>query len=188
MVAAPIFDDTKEKVIGAVTVLLRRDTMFHSVADVTIGSTGHAMLFTSDGIPVICPILAPEEHSVRPELISAGGVQVRLDRGGRRFAWRQGLLDRLRAGPVQSALAPGSIGGKQWVTVVRQDPKETFAPLADLIAKVLLYGSRAGRAVGNRSLGSATDRPAHPVVARRRAGNRQRTAGAEAGTQDRGRN
>jgi hypothetical protein len=37
-------------------------------------------------------------------------------------------------------LAPGSIGGKHWVTVVRQDPKETFAPLADLVAKVLLYG------------------------------------------------
>ena len=27
-------------------------------------------------------------------------------------------------------LAAGSIGGKHWVTLVRQDPKETFAPLS----------------------------------------------------------
>ena len=32
-------------------------------------------------------------------------------------------------------LAPNSIGGKQWITVVRQDPRETFAPLAELVAK-----------------------------------------------------
>ena len=70
VVAAPIFDDLQKSVIGAVTVLLRRDTLFHSIADVTIGSTGHAMLFTTDGTPVICPILAPEEHSVKPELIN----------------------------------------------------------------------------------------------------------------------
>jgi PAS domain S-box-containing protein len=38
------------------------------------------------------------------------------------------------------SLAPGSLGGHQWITVVRQDPKETYAPLAELVAKVLLYG------------------------------------------------
>ena len=46
VVAAPILDDLQKTVIGAVTVLLRRDTLFHSIADVTIGSTGHAMLFS----------------------------------------------------------------------------------------------------------------------------------------------
>ena len=39
-----------------------------------------------------------------------------------------------RCGSVES-LAAGSIGGKHWMTVVRQDPKETFAPLAELVAK-----------------------------------------------------
>jgi PAS domain S-box-containing protein len=38
------------------------------------------------------------------------------------------------------SLAPGSLGGKQWITLVRQDPQETYAPLAELVAKVLLYG------------------------------------------------
>lgn len=141
VVAAPIFDDLQKSVIGAVTVLLRRDTLFHSIADVTIGSTGHAMLFTTDGTPVICPILAPEEHSVKPELINVlatlkSGWTVAADDS-------HGSKDSLLGfAPVRFSqpLAPGSIGGKHWVTVVRQDPKETFAPLADLVAKVLLYG------------------------------------------------
>jgi PAS domain S-box-containing protein len=141
VVAAPILDDLQKTVIGAVTILLRRDTLFHSIADVTIGSTGHAMLFTSDGSPVICPILAPEEHSVKPELISVLGTL--------KSGWTvaeddsHGSKDALVGfAPVRfsQSLASGSIGGKHWVTIVRQDPKETFAPLKELVAKVLLYG------------------------------------------------
>jgi PAS domain S-box-containing protein len=141
VVAAPILDDMQKSVIGAVTILLRRDTLFHSIADVTIGSTGHAMLFASDGTLAICPILAPEEHSVKPELINV----LRTFKSGWTVAAddSHGSKDSLLGfAPVRfsQALAPGSIGGKHWVTVVRQDPKETFAPLSDLVAKVLLYG------------------------------------------------
>ena len=88
--AAPIFDDLQKSVIGAVTILLRRDTLFHSIADVTIGSTGHAMLFTSDGTPVICPILAPEEHTVKPELINVLGHSSPAGR------WRRTILTAAR--------------------------------------------------------------------------------------------
>ncbi|HSB44791.1 MAG TPA: PAS domain S-box protein [Nitrospira sp.] len=141
VVAAPIFDDIQKSVIGAVTILLRRDTLFHSIAEVSIGSTGHAMLFSSDGVPVICPILAPEEHSINAELVNilgalkAGWAVAADDSHGSHNAL-------IGFAPVRFSdrLAPGSIGGKQWITVVRQDPQETFAPLADLVAKVLLYG------------------------------------------------
>ncbi len=141
VVAAPILDDIQKSVIGAVTILLRRDTLFHSIAEVSIGLTGHAMLFSSDGVPVICPILAPEEHSIKPELVNtlgalkAGWAVAADDSHGSRNAL-------IGFAPVRFSdrLASGSIGGKQWITVVRQDPKETFAPLADLVAKVLLYG------------------------------------------------
>ena len=142
MVAAPILDDAKGTVIGAVTILLRRDTIFHAIAEVTIGATGHAMLFNSDGVPLICPVLAPEEHTVRPELVSAlGGMQA---------GWTvaaddsHGSRDALIGfAPVRfgEGLAPGSLGGHQWITVVRQDPQETYARLAELVAKVLLCGS-----------------------------------------------
>lgn len=141
VVAAPILDDTKGTAIGAVTILLRRDTIFHAIAEVTIGATGHAMLFSSDGVPVICPVLAPEEHTVRPELISA--------LGGLKAGWTVAADDShgsrnalIGFAPVRfgETLAPGSLGGNQWITVVRQDPQETYAPLAELVAKVLLYG------------------------------------------------
>ena len=189
VVAAPILDDLQKTVIGAVTILLRRDTLFHSIADVTIGSTGHAMLFTSDGSPVICPILAPEEHSVKPELISVLG---KLKSG-----WTvaeddsHGSKDALVGfAPVRfsQSLAAGSIGGKHWVTVVRQDPKETFAPLAELVAKVLLYGLGVfavlwGTGVHGRTAAAAfpcgsADRSTDTIVAGRSAGNRQRAVGA----------
>ncbi|SLM46292.1 putative Histidine kinase [Nitrospira japonica] len=141
VVSAPIVDDQQRAVIGAITILMRRDTLFHSIAEVSIGMTGHAMLFSSDGVPLICPILSPEEHTVKPELIQTlqalkAGWAVALDDS-------HGSRDALIGfAPVRfnDRLAPGSIGGKQWVTVIRQDPRETFAPLADLVAKVLLYG------------------------------------------------
>ena len=141
VVASPILDDTKGTVIGAVTILLRRDMIFHAIAEVTIGVTGHAMLFSSDGVPVICPVLAPEEHTVRPELISA--------LGGLKAGWTVAADDShgsrnalIGFAPVRfgESMAPGSLGGNQWITVVRQDPQETYAPLAELVAKVLLYG------------------------------------------------
>ncbi|THI84916.1 MAG: PAS domain S-box protein [Nitrospira sp. CG24A] len=141
VVAVPILDDAKEKAIGAVTILLRRDTIFHAIAEVTIGATGHAMLFSSDGGPVMCPILPPEAHTVRPELI---GVLGKLEAGWAVAAddSHGGLNALIGFAPVRfgESLAPGSLGGHQWITVVRQDPKETYAPLAELVAKVLLYG------------------------------------------------
>jgi len=141
VVTAPILDDAKKVVIGTVTILLRRDTIFHAIAESTIGATGHAMLFSSDGVPVICPVLSPEEHTVKPELIraldglKAGWTVVADDSHGSHNAL-------IGFAPVRfsESLAAGSLGGHQWITVVRQDPQETYAPLAELVAKVLLYG------------------------------------------------
>ncbi|HEU4685672.1 MAG TPA: PAS domain S-box protein [Nitrospira sp.] len=141
VVAAPIVDDQQQSVIGAVTILLRRDTLFHSIAEVSIGTTGHAMLFNSEGAPLICPILAPEEHTVKPELVRTLGAL--------KSGWAVAADDShgshnslIGFAPVRFSdrLAPGSIGGKEWITVVRQDPRETFAPLGELVVKVLLYG------------------------------------------------
>jgi PAS domain S-box-containing protein len=142
IVAAPIQEEGQRSVIGAVTILLRRDTLFHSISEVEVGLSGHAMLFGSDGTPLICPILAPEEHTVRPDFVrtitgeKAGWASVDDDSHGSANAL-------IGFAPVRftEPLAQGSMGGKQWVTVVRQDPQETFAPLAQLVARVLLYGA-----------------------------------------------
>src|SRR5579884_2183908 len=140
-VSAPILDDEQHEAIGAVTVLLRRDTLFHAISEVTVGSTGHAMLMSSEGTPLICPILAPEEHTVTSELVSVigrgkAGWVIALDdsHGGRNSL--------VGFAPIRlgESLAPDSLGGKRWITFVRQDPKETYAPLDELLMKVTLYG------------------------------------------------
>jgi len=141
VVAAPILDDQRRAVIGAVTILLRRDTLFQSIAEGSFGVTGHAMLFASDGGVVICPVLAPEAHSIDAELINTLGAS--------KPGWAVAADDShgnkrtlIGFAPVRFAdqLATGSIGGKRWITVVRQDPSEIFAPLGELMAKVLLFG------------------------------------------------
>jgi PAS domain S-box-containing protein len=141
IVAAPILDDQHRGVIGAVTILLRRDTLFQSIAEGSFDVTGHAMLFTSDGSVVICPVLPPEAHSIDSELLSTLGAP--------KPGWAVAADDShgnkralIGFAPVRFAdqLAISSIGGKRWITVVRQDPSETFAPLWELMVKVLLFG------------------------------------------------
>lgn len=140
-VSAPIVDDEEHVTIGAVTILLRRDTLFHSVSEATVGQTGHAMLFNSDGVPLICPVLAPEEHAVTPELVSAisespaGWSTVANDS-------HDGQNSIVGFAPVRlgNELAPNSLGGKRWVTFVRQDPAESYAPLSRLVVQVTVYG------------------------------------------------
>ncbi|MGE0645667.1 MAG: PAS domain S-box protein [Nitrospira sp.] len=141
VVAAPIFDDQRRSVIGAVTILLRRDTLFQSITEGSFGVTGHAILFASDGGAVICPVLGPEAHSVDSTLLAAleaakpGWAVVTDDSHGHEKA----LIGHA---PVRFAerLASGSLGGNRWVTVVRQDPTETFAPLDELMIKIMGFG------------------------------------------------
>ena len=141
VVAAPIFDDQRRAVIGAVTVLLRRDTLFQSITEGSFGATGHAILFASDGGVVICPVLGPEAHSVDTKLLAAleavkpGWVVVDDDSHGH----EQALIGHASV-RFADRLANGSLGGKRWITVVRQDPAETFAPLDELMIKMVVFG------------------------------------------------
>jgi len=140
-VAVPILDDQQRKVVGVVSVLLKRDSLFRAISEVTIGATGHAMLMSSDGAPLICPVLAPEEHAVTPALIAqfapmqAGWAIADDDAHG-------GRNSLIGFAPVRLSdhLAPGSLGGKRWVTFVRQNPAETYTTLDQLLVKVLAYG------------------------------------------------
>jgi PAS domain S-box-containing protein len=140
-VSVPILDDERRVAIGAVTLLLRRDTLFRVIADVTIGATGHAMLMSQDGVPLICPVLAPEEHVVTPALVGqlssgrAGWAVVEDDSHG-------GRNSIVGFAPVRlgDKFSADSLGGKRWLVLVRQDPAETYAPLTQLLIKVTIYG------------------------------------------------
>lgn len=141
VVAAPILDDQRRAVIGTVTILLRRDTLFQSIAEGSFGMTGHVMLVASDGNVVICPVLAPEAHFINAELLStlgtpkSGWTVADDDSHGNKRAL-------IGFAPVRFAdqLATGSIGGKRWITIVRQDPSEIFASLGELMVKILSFG------------------------------------------------
>ena len=140
-VVVPIYDEPRVRAVGTVSILLRRDSLFRSISEVTAGSTGHAMLMASDGTPLICPVLSLERHAIQPSLVasiaekSEGWVQADRDSHGAEdsivgFA-------RLR---ISEPLAPESFGGHYWVTYVRQDPRETYAPLNQMLIKVAMYG------------------------------------------------
>lgn len=140
-VSVPILDDEHGTVIGTVSLILRRDSLFHPIADVAVGSTGHAMLMSMDGTALICPVLAPEEHTISPDLLTemaamrAGWIVANDDTHG-------GHNSIVGFAPVRFGmrLAAGSLGGKRWVAFVRQNPEETYAPLRELIWQVAAYG------------------------------------------------
>lgn len=140
-VSVPILDEGRKDFIGAVTILLRRDSLFHAISESIVGTTGHAMLMGADGTPLICPVLALEEHVMKPDLVraigagQAGWTETENDSHG----GRNGLVG---FAPVRLGddLVPGSLGGRRWVAFVRQDPEETYAPLNNLVWKVALYG------------------------------------------------
>lgn len=140
-VSVPILDDNRKSFIGAVTVLLRRDSLFHAISEIMVGNTGHAMLMADDGTPLLCPVLALEEHVISADLARAisGGTAGWTEAKNDSHGGRNGLVG---FAPVRLGmdLVPGSLGGHRWVAFVRQDPEETYAPLNKLVWQVALYG------------------------------------------------
>ncbi|RMH06071.1 MAG: PAS domain S-box protein [Nitrospirae bacterium] len=140
-VAVPIWDERRKQAIGAVSILLRRDSLFRSISEVTAGATGHAMLMASDGTALLCPILPLEQHRVQPQLVRAvaqsfeGWVQATYDSHG-----AEDSIVGFAHLRLTEPLAKESFGGRSWVIFVRQDPAESFAPLRQLVTKMVVYG------------------------------------------------
>ncbi len=140
-IAVPVFDDVHRQAVGAVNVRLRRDELFRPIREVRIGEQGHAMLLNTAGRPLICPVLSPDRHTINAPLMQqlaqpmAGWVVAEDDSHG-------GKNSIVGFAPVRFpvSLAPESLGGGgvEWLTFVRQDPRETFAPLNQLLWKVSL--------------------------------------------------
>ncbi len=140
-VSVPIRGEDSQGAIGAISILLKQDTIFHSISEATVGATGHAMLFNSEGTPLMCPVLAPEEHAITSALASfgtspnGGWIEAEHDSHGHQHA-----LVGFAPVRIGESLAPESFGGQKWFTLVRQDPSETFAPLQQLVIMVAGYG------------------------------------------------
>ena len=140
-VGVPIWDDHRKHVVGAISILLRRDSLFRSISEVAAGKTGHAMLTASDGMPILCPAFSLEEHVMPPNVVSA------FQQGG--VGWlvadpdSHGMPNAIVGyAPLHLGmpLAPESFGGKSWHMLTSQDSAETYAPLDQLLSKVIFYG------------------------------------------------
>ena len=140
-VAVPIMDITHTHIVGILKICYRFDNLLALVNKVKIGQTGHAMLFTSDGIPLMCPFLPRKAHQMEKGLLQTivsekpGWVVAEDDGHGSKhtvigFAPLEGL----------KSLRSNSFGGKTWHVFVRQLPSESFAPLWDLLYKVGAVG------------------------------------------------
>jgi PAS domain S-box-containing protein len=141
-VSVPILDDDQRHVLGVVTLLIRRDSLVQVLSEVTIGTSGHAMLISSDGAVLICLVMPPEAHAVTPVLInemtkSQAGWAVAEDDAHGGHDSVVGFASVRLATP----LSPDSLGGERWLVLVRQHPKETYAPLSQLLVKVSAYGA-----------------------------------------------
>ena len=140
-VGVPIWNDARNKIVGAISILLRRDSLFRSISEVAAGKTGHAMLVTTDGIPILCPTLSLEEHAISSRMVEAfqqnlpGWLVADPDSHGAKHAI-------VGYAPLHLGvpLAAQSFGGKSWQMLASQDPSETYAPLDQLLIKVLSYG------------------------------------------------
>ncbi len=140
-VGVPIWDDARKKIVGAISILLRRDSLFRSISEVAAGKTGHAMLVTTDGIPILCPTLSLEEHAISSRMVGAfqqdlaGWLVADPDSHGAQHA-----IVGYASLHLGVPLAAQSFGGKSWQMLASQDPSETYAPLDQLLIKVLSYG------------------------------------------------
>ena len=140
-VGVPIWDDARKKIVGAISILLRRDSLFRSISEVAAGKTGHAMLVTTDGIPILCPTLSLEEHALSAKMVGAfqpnvpGWLVADPDSHGAQHA-----IVGYAPLHVGVPLASQSFGGKSWQMLASQDPSETYAALDQLLVKVLSYG------------------------------------------------
>lgn len=151
-IAVPVKQEAEAQVLGVLRVVIRRDKLLRAVMEVRIGKTGHAMLVSSNGTPLICPILPPKEHLINDPLmqqisqVHPGWAIAEDDAHG-------GKDSIVGFAPVQMRhpLVHGSLGGLEWYTFVRQHPDETYAPLYGLLIKVGFVGS--GLAVAISFLG-----------------------------------
>ncbi len=141
-VGVPLLDDNRETVVGAISILLRRDSLFRSISEVAAGETGHAMLATTQGVPILCPEFSLEEHMIPSDVIGAfqqGGAGWLVAESD--FHGAKNTIVGYAPLHLGMTLADESFGGQVWQMLASQDPAETYAPLDLLLTKVLAYGA-----------------------------------------------
>ena len=138
--AVPVMDPSGRRFVGAIKGVLDTEIFFRFIKKMSFAGTGHGMLMSSDGTPLVCSILPLIEHSMNKPLTreivqKKEGWTLAIDdaHGGKNSI--------VGFAPVRflNSLGPGSLGGNQWYAFIRQDPRETFAPVRSLLWQILLF-------------------------------------------------
>lgn len=141
-IGIPVSDPATGRIVGGIRSVMNVDLFFGFVREMGFGKTGHGMLVDSNGTPLICALLPPAEHYFNNQLINLfknkkTGWAVADDdaHGGKKSIIGFSEL------PYTNSFGTESLSGRKWYTFIRQDPKETFAPLNHLMKKALMIDS-----------------------------------------------
>ncbi len=131
-----------DKIIGMAYIALRAAVFRKIFSEFHIGTTGHIMLASGKGDPLICKFIPLGAHRFNAALTKMlvspkPGWKIAKDDG-------HGGTDSIIAyAPVQIAQTLGitAESAPQWHTLVTQDPRETYARLRTLLWKVGWLGT-----------------------------------------------
>jgi len=125
-----------ESVEGVLIVKHSVGRLFKSVTDVRIGQTDHAMLVSSDGTLLFCPVYQIKNHTLSEALTR----QIFQDQPGWFLTHDDVHFPGQEAvngfAPVHfqiEDLSPESLAGQHWYIFTSQNPAETFEPLGSLL-------------------------------------------------------
>ena len=138
-IGIPIIDPVSEDIVGGIRDILNAEVFFESLQAIRFGQTGHIMLISSDGLPLIFPGKIRETHSLAPNLMTTiktreqGWILTSQGPHGKREAV-------IGFAPVKiQFLSP--VERPEWYLIVWQDPSETFAPVNRLVLKLFFFES-----------------------------------------------
>lgn len=141
-IGIPVLDPASGMVIGGIRSVINVDLFFSFINEMNFGKSGHGMLIDSNGTPLICAILPLKGHSINPSLTTQittrdSSWSIAADDG------HGGKNSIIGFSPVKfmNSLGAESLEGHTWHIFVRQNPKETFAPVNRLILNLFLFES-----------------------------------------------
>jgi len=138
--ALPILKN--KQIIGVAYIALRAAVLRNIFGEFHIGNTGHVMLVSGAGDPLICKYIPLGAHRFNPDLTN----MVTSAKPGWKIARNDGhggSNSIIGFAPVRIQKTLGITTGSvpHWHTLVRQDPDETYATLQALLWKVGWLGT-----------------------------------------------
>jgi two-component system sporulation sensor kinase A len=131
-----------KKAIGTIYMAIKSKVLSDIFDEIHVGESGHVMLVSELGMPLVCKFMAPGAHQLNHELTkkiisSKPGWGVVKDDG------HGGTGSIVGFAPVRLAERLGVVlkNGPQWYTYVRQDPRETYAGVGVLLQQVGWLGT-----------------------------------------------